>query len=257
MSNAELGCGLIAIGRQWGTTPEIPSKADALRFLQGAYDLGIRFFDTAPSYGLSEERLGIFLHSLSPKQRNEVRVATKFGEHWDTRDQAAYTDHSLDALKRSLDQSLERLGKITILQLHKTTPELLRSRVIARAFDYALEYGVGQLGVSVGDTASAASALADSRFSVLQLPYNQATPQFHDVVASARECGKELLINRPLQMGNIIAPPQDAEAKREAVMSAFNFILQENFDGVVLTGTANLEHLQENMAAFTIAAEAT
>ncbi len=103
----------------------MPTEADAVHFLESAYELGIRFFDTAPSYGLSEERLGIFLDSLSPEQRSSVTVATKFGEHWNSDNQSAYADHSLEALKRSLDQSRHRLGQIAILQLHKTTPELL------------------------------------------------------------------------------------------------------------------------------------
>ena len=71
MSSIELGCGLIAIGRPWGTTAEVPSEAEAIDFLQFAYDSGIRFFDTAPSYGLSEERLGHFLDLLTPQQRAE------------------------------------------------------------------------------------------------------------------------------------------------------------------------------------------
>ncbi|HJQ08207.1 MAG TPA: aldo/keto reductase [Candidatus Saccharimonadales bacterium] len=249
----ELGCGLIAIGRQWGTTPEVPSEAGAITFLQGAYDAGVRFFDTAPSYGLSEERLGIFLRSLTPEQRRGVRVATKFGEHWDSQERTVYADHSLDALKRSFDQSRSRLGEIVILQLHKTTPALLKSPVIAEAFNYALANGAKQIGVSVSDSVSAEIALTDDRFSVVQLPYNPASPQFHDAVASACEHGKELLINRPLQMGNITAATQDSESKQAAVVSAFRFILQEEFDGVILTGTANLGHLQENMAAFTAA----
>lgn len=253
MSSTELGCGLIAIGRQWGTTPEVPSVKEAVAFLQGAYDLGIRFFDTAPSYGLSEERLGVFLRSLAPEQRNQVRVATKFGEHWDAQDQTAYVDHSLDALKRSFDRSYRHLGKISVLQLHKTTPALLQSPIVAEAFDYASTSGVEQIGVSVSDPASAELALADERFGVMQLPYNQANTRFYNTVVSAREHGKELLINRPLQMGDITTPAQDSEGKREAIVSAFRFILQEDFNGTVLTGTANIEHLRENIAAFTAA----
>lgn len=248
--SVELGCGLIAIGRQWGTTPEVPSEADAMRFLQGAYDAGIRFFDTAPSYGLSEARLGRFLAGLTAEQRGGVRVATKFGEHWDDGKQEAYADHSLDALKRSFDQSRSRLGAIAVLQLHKTTPDLLRSPVVAEAFDYALANGVELIGASVSDPASAEIALAHDRFGVVQLPYNQASPQFRGAVASARGHGKQLLINRPLQMGNVIAAHDNGEVRKDALISAFGFILQEDFDGVVLTGTANLDHLQENMQAF-------
>lgn len=52
-------------------------KATSLRLIHAALDLGIRYFDTAPSYGLgsSESVLG---HALKGRQEN-VRVATKVG----------------------------------------------------------------------------------------------------------------------------------------------------------------------------------
>lgn len=252
MSNVELGSGLIAIGRQWGTTPEVPSESDALRFLEAAYQLGIRFFDTAPSYGLSEERLGKFLQNLTPNQRREVVVATKFGEHWDAGKQEAYTDHSLEALRRSLDQSMHHLGQVAILQLHKTTPELLDDPDVIQAFAYAQELGIGRRGVSVSDLLSAARAMEDQRYEAIQLPYNQSSLQFQPFVRQATEHDKFLLINRPFQMGHVTAETATID-KQLAAANAFHFILQEEFDGVILTGTSNIAHLQENIAAFEVA----
>src|SRR5690606_12761778 len=129
-------------------------------------------FDTAPSYGLSEERLGHFLDLLTPQQRAEVTVATKFGEHWDKAQGVPYSDHSLDVLKQSLDSSMRLLGHVAILQLHKTTPELLDDSDVHKALDYAVELGIPKLGVSVSDPLTAKAAIANSKFSVLQLPYN-------------------------------------------------------------------------------------
>ncbi|WP_373460770.1 aldo/keto reductase [Agromyces ramosus] len=45
--------------------------------LAGAVDLGIRFFDTAPAYGLSQERLGEFLRTIPAELRADLFVATK------------------------------------------------------------------------------------------------------------------------------------------------------------------------------------
>ena len=250
MGRVELGCGLISIGREWGTTPEIPSETAALSFLQAAYDSGIRFFDTAPSYGLSEQRLGLFLKSLTAEQCKEVRVATKFGEHWDAEKQTGYVDHSLDALKRSFDRSQKLLGEIAVLQLHKTTPELLTNPDVIQAFEYAQSHGVSKIGVSVSDVESAAAAITDRRLGVIQLPYNQASAQFEHYVAVARDSDKELLINRPFQMGSVTSEVQTPEEKQATMIEAFRFILQEDFNGVILSGTSNPEHLRENIAAF-------
>jgi len=83
-SGIELGLGLIGIGREWGHVQTgVPDSESVQDFLRFAYDSGIRFYDTAPSYAYSEERLGFFLNGLSPEQRKTVVIATKFGETWD------------------------------------------------------------------------------------------------------------------------------------------------------------------------------
>lgn len=249
MSDVELGCGLIAIGRPWGTTAEVPSEVEAIDFLRSAYNSGIRFFDTAPSYGLSEERLGRFLDTLTSEQRAEVVVATKFGEHWDRVHNIPYTDHSLEALKQSLDNSTRLLGQIAILQLHKATAELLDDPVVNQAFDYATELGITQLGVSVSDLATAKAAIVNTKLTVLQLPYNTSSTPFREAIRHATAAGKELLINRPFQMGRISAE-STPDSKQHLAVEAFRFILQEEFNGVVLTGTSTSRHLQENIVAF-------
>jgi aryl-alcohol dehydrogenase-like predicted oxidoreductase len=245
-SPVELGSGLIAIGRQWGTTPEIPSDTQARRFLEASYDLGVRFYDTAPSYGESESRLGAFLATLDPSQLSGVTVATKFGEHWDEDTQTTFADHSIEALLRSLEQSTQRLGHISLLQLHKTTPEVLRSTSVAHALDYAKEIGIPQLGASVSDPDTARMAILDSRFNSVQLPYNQGSGQFLDAINLAVDNGVHIIVNRPFQMGRAT---ERSDAFKSAV-DAFRFIMASDFGGTILTGTSNIEHLQQNIAAF-------
>jgi aryl-alcohol dehydrogenase-like predicted oxidoreductase len=115
--NVQLGLGLINIGMKWGARPvPVPGEAESVRFIEAAYGLGLRLFDTAPSYGdTSEVKLGIFLKNLTREERGLVTVATKFGEHWDAEKGVAYGDHSYDALCRSVEQSLRRLGSIDLL----------------------------------------------------------------------------------------------------------------------------------------------
>lgn len=113
------------------------SDDEAWAVLEAAWDAGIRYFDTAPHYGLglSERRLGAFLQT---KPRDEFFLSTKAGrllrpnpEH-----QAGGLDTDndffvLDDLRREWDfteagirtsiaESLERLGldRIDLLYLH-------------------------------------------------------------------------------------------------------------------------------------------
>lgn len=241
--NVQLGLGMVGLGKPWGVAPHaIPSDRDARALLEFAFELGVRCFDTAPSYGdgISEIRLGAFLKSLAPAQRAEITAATKFGEHWNSTAGEPYADHSYDALRRSLDASLDRLGRIDILQLHKTTPAALASDDVARAWDYARSLGIERLGPSVSTLESANAALAGPRYAVMQMPYNAEYPALGDVFEPAAARGISILVNRPFAMGAILADK----------VAAFRFILARPFNGFILTGTTSPTHLKENWDAF-------
>jgi D-threo-aldose 1-dehydrogenase len=131
------GLSVSAVG--FGSAPvgdlrRAPTEAGAHALLQAAWDSGIRYFDTAPMYGagLSERRLGDFLRD---KPRGDYVLSTKVGrmlvpdrEHalkaYDGDRRAMpfrYTfDYTYDAIMRSYEQSLQRLGleSIDILYLH-------------------------------------------------------------------------------------------------------------------------------------------
>ena len=101
------------------------SDDQAHAVLEAAWNAGIRYFDTAPHYGLglSERRLGNF---LATKPRREYKISSKVGrllranpdgrERLDTEndfvvraDLTRAWDFSADGIRRSLDESLARL----------------------------------------------------------------------------------------------------------------------------------------------------
>ncbi len=249
----QLGIGLIRIGREWGHVKQaIPTEEAAFTFLEHAVESGIRYFDTAPSYGYSEERFGKFLRSLPASVRDELTIATKFGEHWDTAKWESSIDHSFDALRRSLDQSLERLGRVDVLQLHKTTPEVLRGDDLAQAWDYARSLGITRLGPSVSDLESAEAAVKDQQYWCIQLPLNKIYDRFALIADAAGERGIFVAANRPFAMGAMVEG-----AGPRAKVAAFEYLLARQFGGVILTGTASIPHLDENISAFRQAQAAT
>ena len=230
----ELGLGLLSIGRPWGARGEPPpAEPAALALLERAIELGIRFFDTAPAYGESEAILGRFLRQSGARPF----VATKMGEWWDG--QASSVDHSYHALARSIDRSLERLGRIDLLQVHKATARNIASDDVARAIDYARRCGIGEFGASVADIAAVEAACRTAWCSWLQFPFNGANTSLAPAFQIARERNIKLVINRPLAMGQL-----------SPSIGAFAFIRHMGFDGVILTGTKSIVHLTENHAAF-------
>jgi aryl-alcohol dehydrogenase-like predicted oxidoreductase len=250
----QLGTGLIGIGRTWGhkETP-IPSQEEALDYLRTAYKSGIHFFDTAPSYGTSEKRLGKFIESLSSDARSKIVVATKFGEHWNDRNSAAYSDHSFTALRESIDQSLQRLKSIDLLQVHKTSPKVLQSEDLNQAIEYAKKKGISNFGASVSDLESAQIVCEDDRFNAIQLPFNSENLLFEDVIKDALNRGKLVVLNRPFNMGGILYASRMGEDEQKIRSEAYQFITERVPMGVILTGTKSPEHLLENIAAFSLA----
>jgi aryl-alcohol dehydrogenase-like predicted oxidoreductase len=71
---SEIGLGTMGFASTYG---EAPGRADAIRVVRGAHELGVTFFDTAEAYGpwTNEELVG---EALAPV-RDRVVVATKFG----------------------------------------------------------------------------------------------------------------------------------------------------------------------------------
>jgi D-threo-aldose 1-dehydrogenase len=127
----ELGLGVAQFGNLYRetTVEQVEGAIDA------AWSAGIRYFDTAPHYGLglSERRLGA---QLAARPRDEFIVSTKVGkllvpspetahlkddDLFDVpADQRRVFDYSRDGILRSFEASLTRLGldRIDILYLH-------------------------------------------------------------------------------------------------------------------------------------------
>jgi D-threo-aldose 1-dehydrogenase len=112
------------------------SDEAAWAVLDAAWESGVRYFDTAPHYGLglSERRLGAF---LATKPREEYVVSTKVGRLLRPSPETAdgldlenlfavpaslrrVWDFSADGVRASLEESLERLGlaHVDVLFLH-------------------------------------------------------------------------------------------------------------------------------------------
>jgi aryl-alcohol dehydrogenase-like predicted oxidoreductase len=249
-----LGLGLLSIGRAWGYRQGLPpAEADALALLRHAVSRGIAFFDTAPAYGDSERIFRRFLKEEGATARN-LTISTKMGEHWDAGARIAFTDHSYDTLCRSLDRSLELLGRIDLIQIHKATSAVLASKDVERAVAFARSSGVEVIGASVGDLDTARLACASGVYNSIQFPYNRLSSALAPAFEMARRAGVTVLVNRPFAMGQII--PDEYGDTAPALRAALGFILDRPFRGTILTGTRSRQHLDQSIAAFQVAAPA-
>lgn len=132
---ARLGMGGTQVSGNFVATGD--EKAAAA--LQGAWDAGVRYFDTSPWYGLglSERRFGAFFHD---KPREEFVISTKVGRLLKPDQSVAGTkvgnwaevppfrhvyDYTAEGTRRSIEDSLQRLGiaSIDIVFIHDLSPD--------------------------------------------------------------------------------------------------------------------------------------
>ncbi|MEV0276962.1 aldo/keto reductase [Streptomyces sp. NPDC050610] len=173
----ELSFGAAAIGNLY--TPV--SDADARAAVDAAWEAGMRYFDTAPHYGLglSERRLGA---ALRDRPRAEYTVSTKVGRLLEA-DPAAVGedtaggfavpathrriwDFSADGVLRGIEASLARLGldRVDVVYLHDPDDHL------RQALDHAYpalerlraEGVVGAIGAGMNHAAPLARFLRDT-----------------------------------------------------------------------------------------------
>src|SRR6201981_3026968 len=126
----QLGFGGAGLGDLFEVIPETQAAAT----LEAAWDVGIRYYATAPGYGLtqSEHRFG---RALYRQPRRDFVLSTKVGRtmqpahHAETYDRGIWSgglpfqgrfDYSYDGVMRSFEDSLQRLvlPRIDLLLIH-------------------------------------------------------------------------------------------------------------------------------------------
>lgn len=119
---------------QFGNLNHVTTDEESVAAVEAAWTHGVRYFDTAPHYGLglSERRLGL---ALQGRPRDEYVLSTKVGRLLVPTPERAHEtdpaflvpashrrewDFSRDGIRRSIGASLERLGldRVDIAYLH-------------------------------------------------------------------------------------------------------------------------------------------
>ena len=181
LSELSLGCA------QLGNLYSAISDEEAYATINAAWDQGIRYFDTAPHYGLglSERRLGA---ALAERPRSEYALSTKVGRLLEPAGvvrgldgegfEVAAThrrvwDFSRDGVLRSIDESLRRLGldRVDIVYLHD--PDDHWSEAIESAYpaleELRAQHVVAAIGAGMNQTTMLAAFARHTDMDLLML----------------------------------------------------------------------------------------
>lgn len=169
------------------------AAADAL--VHAALDGGITLFDTAPSYGSSEERLGRALAA----RRREIVLATKGGYGV-----PGVPDWTGEVIRLGIDAALGRLRTdvVDVFLLHSCDAGTLLRDDILHELERAKSAGKIRAAGYSGENDALAAAIASGRFDVVECsvsPFDRAS--LTSAVADAAARGIGVLAKRPLANG--------------------------------------------------------
>jgi predicted aldo/keto reductase-like oxidoreductase len=167
------------------------SVKDAVKMIRRAFDLGINYFDTARTYGDSEEKFGIALKDV----RDKCVIATK--THQRTKEEAA---------RIGLKQSLRNLrtDRIDLVQLHGIDDEKTLEKAISpegslAALKEARSQGkIDFIGISGHSPYVLAKAIRTGEFDTVLVPLNllfiEAT---EELIPLAKELDVGVIVMKP------------------------------------------------------------
>jgi aryl-alcohol dehydrogenase-like predicted oxidoreductase len=260
------------------------AETDAARVVRRALELGINLIDTAADYRESETILGRALRGVP---RDSYIVCTKFNAVRNRNNQRSGDESlkSDDELAQSVERSLSRLQTdyIDVMQLHGVPPdwyERVRDRLYpaAKRLQEQGKYrflGITETFANDDHHETLTRALADDLWDTMMVGYNLLTPMPEEHVlpeAQRRDVGTLVMcavrraIARPEQLRALIADlkargelprdsvPEDApldwlvhDGVESVTAGAYKFAAGHPGVSCVLTGTANIHHLEQNV----------
>jgi aryl-alcohol dehydrogenase-like predicted oxidoreductase len=279
-----IALGTAAIGRPQyiNLRQELPQNLSLQQFrqkgyqvLESAYNQGIRYFDTAPGYGMAEQLLIDWLHD---KQPDGVEVATKWGYTYTAgfdpnAEVHEIKEHSLSKLNEQWKQSQALLPYLTTYQIHSATLEsgVLENReVLERLAELKREYGLligmsstGTNQVEVIEKALGVEVAGEALFDAFQVTYNVLDQSFFHLGKAMQAAGKRLIIKEALANGRMFPNAQyphytDLYQQLESLADkysvgidavALRFCLDSLSPYCVLSGASNESHIQANLKA--------
>lgn len=285
MSKTKIGLGLAALGRpeyiNIRTDESIDKSEEAFKIrthsvLDEAYKLGVRYFDTAPSYGKGEAFL---------KDWNDVNnfpgviLGTKWGYTYVANWELGYSgkheikEHSLEKLLEQWDVSKEMLPKLKYYQVHSATFEsgvLENQEVLNQLYalkkETGIKIGITTSGPNQSEVISAALKVRvdkDDLFDSFQVSYNVFEQSAFSVLQEAIKQGKIVIIKEALANGRVFQNEKFPEyskpynvleslAKKYKVgidAIALRFVMDSLKPTYVLSGASNSKQLLQNLKA--------
>ena len=233
----------------WGQPRD---RAEAIRVLQRAVELGVNFIDTADSYGpnVSEELIAEALH---PYPAGLV-IATKGGLTRGGPNQWTPNGHP-DHLKKALEGSLDRLqlDSIDLYQLHRIDPNVPFEKTLEFLQGVQEEGLVRHIGLSEVSVEDIKKAEKYIDIVSVQNKYSLDFRDWEPVLEYCEEKDMAFIPWFPLNAGNLdkMTTIEKVAARVRATphQVALAWLLHHSPNILLIPGTSSVRHLEENLKA--------
>jgi aryl-alcohol dehydrogenase-like predicted oxidoreductase len=238
-----IGLGTVKLGRDQGVKYpgafSIPDDEAAGQLLDRAESLGINLIDTAPAYGVSEERVG----ALLADREHPWLCSTKVGEEFV--DGVSTYNYTEAHTRMSVERSRKRLGRpvIDLVMIHSNgnDEQILGEEGVFPVLEECRAGGtIRAHGMSVKTVEGGLLAVALG-LDVLMVEYHLWDRSMEPLLDAAYEAGCGILIKKAFASGHF--------GDGLGVAEALAFVLEHRAVSSVITGTINPAHLEENCRA--------
>lgn len=234
--------GTVKLGRNHGVKyPEsfaLPSDREVEALLEGAFELGVRVFDTAPAYGDAEARLRDFVR----RHRQDILLCTKAGEEFV--DGVSRHDFSGAAIRASCERSLRRLGcdRLDLLFLHSDGGEVeaLDDDELLETLD-ALRAEGKILRAGLSAKSEHGVRRATERLDAVMAPFGLHAPQLGPALRAAHDAGRTVFAIKTLASGYAVSG--------HGIEASLAHVFSQPFVDVSVVGTLQLAHLRQAVEA--------
>ncbi|HVM75583.1 MAG TPA: aldo/keto reductase, partial [Candidatus Saccharimonadales bacterium] len=237
----------------WGPPAD---RAESIRVLKKAVELGINFIDTADSYGpsVSEELIAEALH---PYPKGLV-IATKGGferpgpNRWA---ENGRPEHLIAVCEESLRRL--RLDRIDLYQLHRIDPKVPAEDQLGTLKDLQAQGKIRHIGLSEVTVKQLEHARRVVDVVSVQNRYSLTDRNSEDVLEYCERHRIGFIPWFPLAAGKLSAPDGPVgrlASKHNATPSqlALAWLLWRSRVMLPIPGTSRVSHLEENVAAATV-----
>lgn len=286
-----MGLGLAALGRpgyiNLGHADDLgrdyrssAMEARSHEMLDLAWDLGVRYFDAARSYGRAEMFLGSWLkaRAIAP---GALTVGSKWGYTYTADWQVEAENHeikdlSLPVLRRQMQESRSTLGEyLDLYQIHSATIDsgvLDDTGVLgelAQLRDKGLVIGLSLSGPRQAETLRKAMNIrvgSRALFGAVQATWNLLEPSAGVALQEANEAGMGVIVKEALANGRLTTRNNEPAFRAKRLLLeetagelgvsidalALAAVLAQPWASVTLSGAANPDHLRSNLAALAL-----